>query len=133
MKKRILFVIAFLWMVIQANSQTNNTPVITNLTANQFKEMIATDKTVTIIDLRTTNEIEKGFISGSIQIDYLGKNFDTQMADLDKNKTYFVYCQAGGRSADAAGYMEKQGFKKVYNLEKGFADWKAKGFPVEKK
>jgi rhodanese-related sulfurtransferase len=44
-----------------------------------------------------------------------------------------VYCQAGGRSADAAGYMEKQGFKKVFNLEKGFSDWKAKGFPVTKK
>jgi phage shock protein E len=134
MKKNVLLAIAFLWMVIQVNSQTTNTTaVITNLSSDQFKEMIATDKTATIIDLRTTNEIEKGFISGSIQIDYLGKNFDTQMAALDKNKTYYVYCQAGGRSADAAGYMEKQGFKKVYNLEKGFSEWKAKGFPVEKK
>jgi phage shock protein E len=133
MKKNFLLVVAFLWIVIQVNSQTNNTAVITNLSADQFKEQIATDKTATIIDLRTTNEIEKGFIAGSIQIDYLGKNFDTQMAALDKNKTYYVYCQAGGRSADAAGYMEKQGFKKVFNLEKGFSEWKAKGFPVNKK
>jgi phage shock protein E len=133
MKKNFLLVVAFLWAVIQVNSQTNNTAVITNLSTDQFKELIATDKAATIIDLRTSNEIEKGFISGSIQIDYLGKNFDTQMAALDKNKTYYVYCQAGGRSADAAGYMEKQGFKKVYNLEKGFSDWKAKGFPVDKK
>jgi rhodanese-related sulfurtransferase len=133
MKKNFLFVVAFLWIVIRVNSQTTNTTVITNLSSDQFKEMIAADKTATIIDLRTTNEIEKGFISGSIQIDYLGKNFDTQMSALDKNKTYYVYCQAGGRSADAAGYMEKQGFKKVYNLEKGFSDWKAKGFPIEKK
>jgi phage shock protein E len=133
MKKNFLLVVAFLWIAIQVNSQTTNTAVITNLSADQFKEQIAADKTATIIDLRTSNEIEKGFISGSIQIDYLGKNFDTQMAALDKNKTYYVYCQAGGRSADAAGYMEKQGFKKVYNLEKGFSDWKAKGFPVDKK
>jgi rhodanese-related sulfurtransferase len=133
MKKNFLFVVAFLGIVIRMNSQTTNTTVITNLSTDQFKEMIATDRTATIIDLRTTNEIEKGFISGSIQIDYLGKNFDTQMSALDKNKTYYVYCQAGGRSADAAGYMEKQGFKKVYNLEKGFSDWKAKGFPIEKK
>jgi phage shock protein E len=133
MKKNFLIVVAFLWIVIQVNSQTTSTAVITNLSTDQFKEMLATDKTATIIDLRTTNEIEKGFISGSIQIDYLGKNFDTQMAALDKNKTYYVYCQAGGRSADAAGYMEKQGFKKVYNLEKGFSDWKAKGFPIERK
>jgi rhodanese-related sulfurtransferase len=29
--------------------------------------------------------------------------------------------------------MEKQGFKKVYNLEKGFSAWKAKGLPIDKK
>jgi phage shock protein E len=133
MKKNFLLLITFLFTVSHVNSQTANTAVITNLSADQFKEMITTDKTATVIDLRTSNEIEKGFISGSIQIDYLGKNFDTQMAALDKNKTYYVYCQAGGRSADAAGYMEKQGFKKVYNLEKGFSDWKAKGFPIDKK
>ncbi len=125
--------LAFLWIAIRVNSQTSNTAVVTNLSADQFKEMITTDKTGMIIDLRTPNEIEKGFIAGSIQIDYLGKSFDTQMAALDKNKTYYVYCQAGGRSADAAVYMEKQGFKKVFNLEKGFSDWKAKGFPVDKK
>jgi predicted sulfurtransferase len=85
MKKNFLLTVAFLWIVIQVNSQTTNTAVITNLSADQFKEQITTDKTATIIDLRTSNEIEKGFIAGSIQIDYLGKNFDTQMAALDKN------------------------------------------------
>ncbi len=119
-------------MGLAASGQASKTAVVTNLSAEQFKEMSA-DKTATIIDLRTTKEIEKGAIAGAVQIDYLGKDFDTQMAALDKNKTYYIYCQAGGRSADAAEYMEKQGFKKVYNLEKGFSDWNAKGFPVDKK
>ncbi len=134
MKKIIL-----LWMVVfstcvdQVAAQTPDTPVIINLSADKFNELTKADKSVQIIDLRTDNEIEKGFIPGSTQIDYLGKNFDTQIAVLDKNKTYFIYCQAGGRSADAAQYMEKQGFKKVYNLEKGFSDWRSKGLPVDKK
>lgn len=55
------------------------------------------------------------------------------MAKLDKSKTYYIYCQSGGRSSDAADYMEKQGFKKVVTLEKGFLDWKSKGYDIERK
>ena len=132
MKKNIFLVLTIFCIGIIASAQAPKIGVVTNLTAEQFKAMSA-DKTATIIDLRTTREIEKGAIPGAVQIDYLGKDFDTQMAALDKNKSYYIYCQAGGRSSDAAEYMEKQGFKKVYNLEKGFSDWNAKGFPVEKK
>lgn len=120
-------------IAMEVNSQTANTEVITNLSSEQFKEKITEDKNAIIIDLRTDDELGKGQIPGAVQIDYLGKNFDTQIAALDKNKTYYVYCQGGGRSADAAQYMEKQGFKKVFNLEKGFSNWKSKGFPVDKK
>ena len=125
--------ISVLCVSVKTIAQTPNTAVITNVSAEQFDNMIKTDKTATIIDLRTDKELEKGFITGAIQIDYLGKTFDNQIAALDKNKTYYIYCQSGGRSSDAAQYMEKQGFKKVVNLEKGFSDWKSKGFPVDKK
>ena len=70
---------------------------------------------------------------GAVFVDYLSKEWEKEVAKLDKNKTYYVYCAAGGRSADAAEYMEKHGFKKVYNLEKGFSEWNKKGFPIEKK
>jgi len=133
MKKYLFLLISVLCVSVKTIAQTPNTAVITNVSAEQFDNMIKTDKTATIIDLRTDKELEKGFITGAIQIDYLGKTFDNQIAALDKNKTYYIYCQSGGRSSDAAQYMEKQGFKKVVNLEKGFSDWKSKGFPVDKK
>lgn len=131
MKKILFLLLTIFGMTIHLKSQTST--VITNLTAEEFKEKSAEDKGAVIIDLRTNDELAKGYIPGAVQIDFLGKNFDSQMAALDKNKTYYVYCQGGGRSADAATYMEKQGFKKVYNLQKGFSDWKAKGYPIDKK
>ena len=131
--KRFFLVLITLFAVSSINGQTPNTAVITNLSSEAFKDKIATDKTALIIDLRTNDEIAKGQIPGAVQIDYLGKDFDAKMASLDKNKTYYIYCQAGGRSGDAAQYMEKQGFKKVFNLEKGFSEWKAKGLPIDKK
>lgn len=132
MKKYLFILIAFLYSV-KTNAQTPGSTVITSVSAAQFDELIKADKAATIIDLRTDKEIEKGFIPGAIKIDYLGKTFDSQIAALDKNKTYYIYCQSGGRSADAADYMEKQGFKKIINLEKGFSDWKVKGLPVDTK
>lgn len=101
--------------------------------AATFKKYID-QKAGPLIDLRTTDEIKsKGMIKGAIQIDFLAKNAEAAIARLDKTKTYLIYCAGGGRSADCAALMEKEGFSHVVNLEKGFDDWKKKGFEVEKK
>ncbi len=132
MKKVILLFIAVLSVSI-AIAQTKNT-VVTNLSSERFKAIIANDKGGTIIDLRTTEELEKkGYIKGAIQLDYLAKDAEQKVDKLDKNKTYYIYCAGGGRSSEAAAYMEKNGFKRVYTLEKGLSEWLQKGFPVEKK
>jgi rhodanese-related sulfurtransferase len=106
---------------------------IKNVSAEEFKKMIDAKKGE-IIDLRTTSEIEsKGKIKNSRQLDYLAKDSEEQIKKLDKNKTYLIYCAGGGRSSDAAELMQKLGFKEVVNLEKGFDDWKKKGFETEQK
>jgi len=102
-----------------------------NVSAEEFKKMID-EKKGELIDLRTTNEIQsKGKIKGAKQIDYLAKDSEEQIKKLDKNKTYLVYCAGGGRSSEAAELMQKLGFKEVVNLEKGYDDWKKKGFETE--
>jgi rhodanese-related sulfurtransferase len=132
MKKLILVVVALITVAVKTNAQTQST-VITNLSSERFKAITEGDKAGVIVDLRTPDEIAKGYIKGAVFVDYLSKEWEKEVAKLDKNKTYYVYCAAGGRSADAAEYMEKHGFKKVYNLEKGFSEWSKKGFPIEKK
>jgi len=134
MKKALFVLIALFTLSTGAFAQTKNTLVVTNLSPERFKAIISNDKTPQIIDLRTTDEIKsKGYIKGAIQIDYLGKDFDKNIVELDKTKPVYIYCAAGGRSGDAAEQMEKLGFKHVYNLEKGFSEWAAKGMPVEKR
>ena len=133
MKKYILILTAVISFEYVAFAQTANTKVVSNLSAERFKAIIANDKNGVILDLRTTDEMNKGFIKGAVQLDFLAKDAEKQIDKLDKNKTYYIYCASGGRSADAAEYMEKGGFKRVYNFEKGFSEWEKKGFPVEKK
>jgi rhodanese-related sulfurtransferase len=125
----LLVLITTLTLHAQQAAETN---AVENVDAKQFNELLQ-KKDGILIDLRTPGEIEKGYIAGSRMIDYTDKNYEQEFAKLDKNKTTYVYCAGGGRSADAAQYLKSHGFKKVVNLTKGFNDWKKAGLPVEVK
>jgi rhodanese-related sulfurtransferase len=106
---------------------------IKNVDAPTFKKLIEEKKSI-LIDLRTSPEIDKkGMIKDAIQLDFLAKDSEAQIAKLDKNKSYLIYCAGGGRSGDCATLMQTLGFKNVSNLEKGFEDWKSKGYEVVKR
>ncbi|MBL7920855.1 MAG: rhodanese-like domain-containing protein [Bacteroidia bacterium] len=125
--KTIITLIALIFSLPVFSQKTKN------VDATEFKKLVD-EKRYALIDLRTNDEIKsKGSIKGATQIDFLDKNAEANIEKLDKNKTYLIYCAGGGRSADCAEFMQKQGFKEVINLEKGFSDWKNKGYEIEKK
>jgi phage shock protein E len=130
--KRILSLLVIVVASLNGMHAQTNTTVVTHLPAERFKAICA-DPNGVILDLRTAEEISKGYIKGATFLDFLAKGSEKQIDQLDKKKTYYVYCAGGGRSADCAEYMEKHGFTRVYNLEKGFSDWVKKGLPVEQK
>ena len=133
MKKIVFAIVALITLGNTINAQSKST-VVMNLSPERFKAITTNDKAGVLIDLRTNEEIDKtGRITGAVQLDFLAKDAEKQIDKLDKNKTYYIYCASGGRSSDAADYMEKSGFKKIYTLEKGMTGWLNKGFPVEKK
>jgi rhodanese-related sulfurtransferase len=106
---------------------------VKNVDAQTFKTLLNAPNTI-LIDLRTDEEIKtKGMIKGATQINFLDKDSETAIEKLDRKKTYLIYCAGGGRSGDCAELMQKKGFNSVVNLEKGFDDWKRKGFEIEKK
>jgi rhodanese-related sulfurtransferase len=130
MKNFVLLLLMVSSFVVKA--QTNHS-VVTNLNAERFKAAAYGDKNAVILDLRTTEEIKsKGYIKGATQLDFLAKDAEKKIDQLDKKKTYYIYCAGGGRSGECAEYMEKHGFTRVFNLEKGFSEWQSKGFPTEK-
>ena len=82
-----------------------------------------TDNSV-ILDVRTEEEVEDGYIPGMINIDIRqGQDFLDEIEKLDKSKTYFVYCRSGARSGQACALMNQMGFDKTYNLLGGFMNW----------
>ena len=47
--------------------------------------------------------------------------------DLDRSKSYFIYCKSGKRSQMACEIMHQYGFNKLFNLDGGIEDWIKKG------
>lgn len=84
-----------------------------------FKAKLADPNTV-LIDVRTPGETDRGIIDGALLIDYNSSDFEEKIAALDKDKTYLVYCQSGGRSARACNLMQGMGFKEIYELKTGY-------------
>lgn len=76
-----------------------------------------------LLDVRTPAEIAEINIDGHIAINIQQPGFMEEVAQLDKNKTYFVYCRSGNRSGQACKYMATQGFEKLYNLKGGMLAW----------
>lgn len=96
-----------------------------DLTQSEWTSKLENDPNAVILDVRTEEEWNEGIIPNAILNDiYKGQGFLYRLEELDKTKNYYVYCKAGGRSAQACAIMNELGFKNTYNLLGGFSNWK---------
>ena len=95
-----------------------------DLTQQDWISKLDADNNAVVLDVRTPVEVADGIIPNAIHIDiFKGQGFINEVQQLDKTKTYFVYCKAGGRSGQACAVMNQLGFKNTYNLLGGFSEW----------
>lgn len=69
-----------------------------------------------VIDVRTPEEFDEGYVKGAVNIDVSNPNFESQIASLDKDAAYSIYCRSGNRSAVAVDIMRNAGFTNVVDL-----------------
>jgi rhodanese-related sulfurtransferase len=100
-----------------------------DLGVSEFATKVAEVGVITL-DVRTPGEYMGGFIQGAQNIDFQSGNFENEIASLDKNATYAVYCRSGNRSGQAVKVMHDAGFQNVYNLNGGVIDWANAGLPL---
>ena len=97
---------------------------MSDLSQEEWAEQLANDDNAFILDVRTPEEVDEGFIPGATNIDiYLGQGFLDEIEKLDKSKNYYVYCRSGNRSGQACAIMNSIGINNAYNLEGGFMNW----------
>lgn len=85
-----------------------------------------------VIDVRTPAEFAAGHLKGAELMDIQGSAFQTQIAKLDKNGTYVVYCKSGNRAGQAVTAMQAIGIKNVTNAGSLDEASKATGLTIVK-
>jgi len=124
--KKLAFVFLVLISMGFAGCQDSVNPKITTITPEEMKTFLEVDN-VQLIDVRTKEEYNAGYIPGAQNIDFFSPTFIDDINKLDKERPIFLYCKSGNRSAKCAKAMVNQGFVKIYDLEGGFSKWKHNG------
>jgi rhodanese-related sulfurtransferase len=107
----------------------SNSSTATDLSVSEFSSKV-TEAGIITLDVRTPGEFNEGHIEGAQLIDFQSGNFESEIATLDKSKTYAVYCRSGNRSGQAVKVMSDAGFSNIYNLNGGVIDWTNAGLPL---
>lgn len=94
-----------------------------HVSAAQFKAATELDG-VTVVDVRTPAEFAEGHVPGAVNLDIEGANFAAQVAALDADAEYAVYCRSGNRSRAAIEYMTAAGVTHTVGLDGGIGAWK---------
>jgi len=121
---------------------------IPQINPNGAKQILDENPEALYLDVRSVREFVQGHAAGAINIPLLDFNEEVgQMmpnpdflkvveANIPKNKTLVVGCQAGGRSQKACEALSAQGYTTLHNITGGYGGlphapgWKTLGLPV---
>jgi len=97
---------------------------MSDLSQNEWAQALNEQQQAVVLDVRTQEEFESGYIPKAINIDIqMGPSFIDEINSLDKTKSYYVYCRSGARSSQAVQLMRELGFNNTFNLLGGILDW----------
>ena len=128
MKTKIFSIL--LVLITFASCQSQEKKGVQLLPAKEFSKKVATEKGQ-LIDVRTPKEFEQGHLENAKNIHLYDQDFAQLIDKLDKKQTVYVYCKAGGRSAEAVEIMQNHGFENIIELQGGTDSWSETGLPLK--
>ena len=115
------------------NEDETNDQILKDISNSESFRMINennSDPNFIILDVRTAEEFSAGHIENATNIDFYSETFSEDLDDLDKNKTYLIYCRTANRSGQALPLMKDLDFIEVYNMLGGIVEWEENGYPI---
>lgn len=92
------------------------------ITASEAKELMETLDSYTIVDVRTLEEYNEGYIEGAILLPDYEVSAKASEVLKDPSANILVYCRSGRRSKLAAQALVDLGYTNVYDFG-GIIDW----------
>ncbi|MCG9968055.1 FAD-dependent oxidoreductase [Pelotomaculum terephthalicicum JT] len=96
---------------------------VPTLTARDLRRELSNSADIQLVDVRTTEEFNQGYISGAVHLPL--DHFRQDISRLDSRKKTVVYCRSGYRSYLALKILQQSGFREVFNLSGGYMNWSA--------
>ena len=95
--------------------------IVKTVTEEEFR---AGYRKAQLIDVREANEFEGGHILGARNIPM--SQMKMRMKEIRSDMPVYLYCQSGMRSARAAQFLHRKGYKDLTQLQGGFKKWSGK-------
>jgi rhodanese-related sulfurtransferase len=95
--------------------------MIKEMSPREFVARRDKGETPVLLDVREDWELGIARIDGAVHIP-MG-DVPARLGELDPEHELVVLCRSGGRSAQVARYLERQGFSSVWNLAGGILAW----------
>jgi rhodanese-related sulfurtransferase len=92
------------------------------LTPREFLDRREAGEELTLLDVREDWEVKLAPVPTPTLHIPMGEISD-RIAELQPNTVTVAICRSGGRSAQVAQFLERQGFEKVFNLSGGILAW----------
>jgi sulfur-carrier protein adenylyltransferase/sulfurtransferase len=104
---------------------------IHEITLDELDRRLKAKEPVVVVDVREKLERDQGYIPGSIHVprSHLEQTAEQKLPDKDAH--IVVVCASGHRSAFAAKTLAEMGYGHVEGANKGYIQWKDRGFPIE--
>jgi len=117
MKKSLIMLCAAFVALFSVHAQ------IAPITPKAAKDMLAANKEIVLLDVRTQEEFVDGRIAGAVLLPYDQITAESAARVIGaKDRTVIVYCRSGRRSEIAAKALLALGYKKIFDLG-GIASW----------
>lgn len=108
--------------------QTKGLPLdsLSTMSVHDLQQQLVGD--ITVLDVRTDGEWNRGHIDGAIHIHggVLQDHFD----DIPRDKPVAVVCGSGYRAAIAASFLKREGYQSVTNVMGGMSAWQSANLPT---
>ena len=130
MKQTILFTLLGIFISGLCIAQETIYEDLSCIETHELIQLHIDDPNFVIIDFRPEEKYNKIHLENAIYVDVLSDTIDNYLENLNKEKTYLIYCTIGRRSSVALKKMKKLKFKNVYHLYEGIKEWDEQGFDV---
>jgi len=128
--RRILLPLLILGLITTACGTATETGVQTVSAQDAYAITSAPPADLVVLDVRTPEEFDEGHLANAVNVDFYAPDFSANLAALDKDVPYVLYCRSGNRSGTTVQEMRSLGFTEVYEVDGGILSWLNSGLPL---